>query len=138
MRARRLIAILVVSTLAFAACGSSNESDTSAGSATVDGDVVAVGSAPLPGDSDDGGDGGGGIGGALEVAVGALDDADAAACTADRQALQAATETYEILNGTLPTSQQELLDAQMIREVSVRFEITAEGDIVAAPGSLCS
>lgn len=132
MRQHRLIALFVASTVAFAACGSSSESDSAAGSATVDGDVVAVGTAPLPAA------GGGGIAGALEVAVGALGEADDVACTVDRQTLAAAVESYEILNGALPTSQQDLLDAQMIREWSVRFEISAEGAVVAAPGSPCS
>lgn len=140
---RRLIALFAASTVVFAACGSASESDSSAGSATVEGDVVAVGTAPLPaggGESDGGGggDGGGGIASAIGVAVGALDEADDVACTLDRQILEAATESYEILNGALPTSQQDLLDTQMIRELSVRFEISAEGAVVAAPGSPCS
>ena len=65
-------------------------------------------------------------------------DAGDAACTLDRQTLQSAVDTYELLNGALPTSQQDLLDAQMIRELSVRFEVSTGGDIVPAPGSPCT
>ena len=61
-----------------------------------------------------------------------------AACSVDLQTIQAAVEAYELLNGALPTSQQELVDAQLIREPSVRFEISPEGAVVASPGSPCS
>ncbi len=34
--------------------------------------------------------------------------------------------------------QQELVDAQLIRELSVRFDVNADGVIVPAPGSPCA
>lgn len=132
MLTRRFAALLLATTIAVAACGSSGASDTSTASASVDGDVVAVGAAPLPGD------GVGSIGDAVEVAAGAPGDAGDAACTVDRQTLELAVETYELLNGALPTTQQELLDAQMIRELSVRFEIADDGAVVPASGSPCT
>ena len=133
MPSRRFAAIVLNAVATLAGCGSSNDADTAA-SASVDGDVVSVGAAPAPGD----GNGAGGIAGAVEVAAGALGDADVAACSVDRQAIQTAVETYELLNGALPASQQELIDAQLIREPSVRFEISPEGAVVASPGSPCS
>ncbi len=132
MSQRRFAVLVLAAVATLGACGSSSDSDSDVASATVDGDLVAVGDAPLPGD------GGGSLRDAMEVAAGAPGDAADAACTIDRQTLQVAVEAYELLNGTLPTTQQELLDAQMIRELSVRFEITAEGAVVAAPGSPCS
>ena len=84
------------------------------------------------------GDGAGSIGDAVEVAAGALGDADVAACSVDHQTIQTAVEAYELLNGALPASQQELVDAQLIREPSVRFEISPEGAVVASPGSPCT
>ena len=132
MLTRRFAALLLATTIAVAACGSSGDSDTSTASASVDGDVVAVGAAPLPGD------GVGSIGDAVEVAAGAPGDAGDAACTVDRQTLELAVETYELLNGALPTTQQELLDAQMIRELSVRYEIADDGAVVPASGSPCT
>lgn len=132
MSSRRFAALVLAAAAALTACGSSSDADSTAASATIDGADVAVGAAPLPGD------GVGSIGDAVEVAVGALDDAAAVACTVDLQTLQSAVDTYEVLNGTLPTSQRELLDAQMIRELSVRFDVSAEGVVVPAPGSPCT
>lgn len=132
MLPRRFVALVLAVVASLTACGSSGDTDSGVGFATVDGDLVAVGDAPLP-------DAGvGSLGEAVEIAAAAPGDAADAACTVDRQNLQLAAESYEILNGALPTSQQELLDAQIIRELSVRFEITAEGAVVAAPGSPCS
>lgn len=132
MRQRRFLVLVAAATVTFAACGSSGSSDSQAGTATVDGNVVAVGAAPMPGG------GGGSIGDAIEVAAAAPGEASDVACTVDRQTLELATQSYEILNGAFPTSQQDLLDAQMISELSVRFEISGDGTVVPAPGSPCT
>jgi hypothetical protein len=139
MPLRRLAVIVSIAVATLAGCGGSNDADTGAASANVDGDIVGVGAAPAPtppAPSD--GANAGGIAGAVEVAAGALDDADVAACSIDRETIQTAVETYELLNGVLPASQQELVEAQLIREPSVRFEISPEGAVVASPGSPCS
>jgi hypothetical protein len=135
MSQRRFAALVLAAVATLAACGSSNDADTSTASARVDGDVVAVGAAPAPTPPSDGV---GSIGDAVEVAAGAPGEAGDAACAADRQTMVTAIETYELLNGVSPTSQQELLDAQIIRELSVRFEITPEGALVPGPGSPCT
>ena len=132
MPQRRFVALLLATVVTLAACGSSGDADTSAPSATIDGNVVAVGDAPDPGG------GTGGIAGAIEVMAGAPGEASAVACTTDRQTLDTAVQAYEVLNGALPTSQQELLDAGMIRELSVRYEISPDGVVVPAPGSPCT
>ncbi len=122
--AHRPILVLAVALVGLgAACGSSD-------SASPDTAVVAVTTAP-PARV-------GSIGGAIEVAAGAPGEAQDAACTIDLQSLQGASEVYAALHGSLPTSQDDLIDAQIIRERSVRFEISAEGDIVPAPGSPCT
>ncbi len=136
MPQRRFAALLLVTVATLAACGSSSDTDTGDASATIDGDVVAVGDAPAPAPAPS--DGVGSIGDAVEVAAGAPGEAETAACTIDRQTLESAVETYELLNGALPTSQQELLDTQMIREPSVRYEVSDDGVVVAAPGSPCT
>ena len=136
MPQRRFAALVLATVATLAACGSSGDSDTSSASATVDGDVVAVGDAPAPASPSD--DGAGGISGAIEVIAGAPGDAAVAACSIDRETLGTAVQAYELLNGALPTSQQDLLDAQMIREVSVRYEISADGVVVPAAGSPCT
>ena len=136
MPPRRFAVIVSIAVAVLAGCGSSNGADRAA-SANVDGDVVSVGAAPAPpAPGDDAG--AGGIGGAVEVAAGALGDADVAACSVDHETIQTAVDAYELLNGALPASQQELVDAQLIRESSVRFEISPEGAVVASPGSPCS
>lgn len=127
----RFAALVLAVAATIAACGS-NDTDTASTSATADGDVVAVGAAPAPGDAV------GSLGDAVEVAAESPGEATVAACTIDRQTLQTAVETYELLNGALPASQQELLDAEMIRELSVRFEVGADGVVVPAPGSPCT
>jgi hypothetical protein len=138
MPLRRFVVIISIAVSALAGCGSSNDADTAA-SASVDGDVVGVGAAPAPTPpaAADGGSAGG-IGAAVEVAAGALGDADVAGCSVDHETIQTAVEAYELLNGELPASQQELVDAQLIREPSVRFEIGPDGAVVASPGSPCA
>ena len=136
MPSRRFAAIVLIAVVTLAGCGSSNDADTAA-SASVDGDVVGVGAAPAPAPPADG-NGAGDIAGAVEVAAGALGDADVAACSVDHQTIQTAVEAYELLNGALPESQHELVDAQLIREPSMRFEISPAGAVVASPGSPCS
>ncbi|HUS43103.1 MAG TPA: hypothetical protein VMY16_10580 [Ilumatobacteraceae bacterium] len=134
-RLAALVLVLVVATLA--ACGSSNDTDTKSTSATVESGAVAVGDAPAPPAAPASGDDVGSIGDAVDVAAGAPGEAEATACTIDRQTLESAVETYELLEGAVPSSQQELLDAQMIGEQSVRYDISADGVVVPAPGSIC-
>ena len=131
MPPRRFAAIVLIAVATLAGCGS-NDADTAA-SASVDGVVVGVGAAPAPAPSD----GTAGIAGAVEAAAGALGDADVAACSVDHQTIQTAVDAYELLNGVLPASEQDLVDAQLIREPSVLFEISPEGAVVASPGSPC-
>jgi len=133
MPSRRFAAIVLIAVATLAGCGS-NDADTAA-SASVDGVVVGVGAAPAPAPAPS--DGTGGIAGAVEAAAGALGDADVAACSVDHQTIQTAVDAYELLNGVLPASQQDLVDAQLIREPSVLFEISPEGAVVASPGSPC-
>jgi hypothetical protein len=80
----------------------------------------------------------GSIGDAVEVAAGAPAQANDAACVADRQTLEAAAEMYFTLNGVEPASQNDLLDAGLIKEPSPRFEIAPDGLLVPAPGSPCT
>jgi hypothetical protein len=132
MSTRALTTLVLVAGSLIAACGSSGGADTGTKSANVDGTVVAVGGAPLPGE------GVGSVGDAVEVAAGAPADAGVAACAVDRQTLELAVETYELLNGAAATSQQDLLEAQMILEPSPRFVIDADGTVAPAPDSPCS
>ncbi|HYN32597.1 MAG TPA: hypothetical protein VES40_08230 [Ilumatobacteraceae bacterium] len=80
----------------------------------------------------------GSFGDAVEVAAGAPAGADDAACAADRQTLETATEMFYSLNGAEPTSQDDLVATGLIAELSPRFVITPEGVIEPAPGSPCA
>ena len=119
---------LVAVALALAACGTSGDADGAP--AVVDGATVVVGTAPTP----DGATGS--LGDAVGVAAGAPADAEDLACAADREALELAVETYELLNGAAPIDQMTLVTDQLIREPSPRFEVTG-GRVVPAPGSPC-
>ena len=117
--------------LAAAACGGGSSGGTDDGGARGDeapaaDEVVTTDASP------------GGVRGAIEVMAAAPGDAGDAACGADRQTLATAVEVYAVMNGAPPSSQQDLLDAQMVTELSPWFEITTEGEIVPAPGSPCT
>lgn len=133
---RRPILVLAVALVGLgAACGSSDTASSDQASPNTvavpaDTEMVAVTTDP-PAQV-------GSVGDAIEVAAGAPAMAQDAACTLDLQSLQDASEMYLALNGTLPTSQDDLIGAQLVQERSVRFEISAEGDIVPAPGSPCA
>ena len=131
MHQRRLVALLITVTAALAACGSSGDSDSVANSATVDGAVVAVGAAPLPGDAV------GSIGDAVEVAAGAPAQANAVACDVDRQTIEMAVDAFYATTGADPTSEHDLVDAGILQDVVLGWDLAADGSIVPAPGGAC-
>ncbi len=127
MRCRRVLIALIAGAMLASGCGSgSGTSASDAAVAPID-DVAATTEAPQRGE----------IAGAVEVAVGALDGADTVACDLDHRMLADASELYLALNGALPASQGDLVDAQLLTELSPRFEITTDGLIVPAAGSPC-
>jgi hypothetical protein len=79
-----------------------------------------------------------GLRGAMEVAASAPAAASSAACDLDRSTLTTAIELFVALNGEPPTSEQDLLDAQMIVEPTENYDIDADGQIVAPAGSPCA
>ena len=74
----------------------------------------------------------------MEVAASAPAAASSAGCDLDRSTLTTAIELFVALNGEPPTSEQELVDVQMIVEPTENYDIDADGDIVAPPGSPCA
>jgi len=131
MQQRRLVVLLVTVTSTLAACGSSGDSDSVAGSATVDGAMVAVGAAPVPGDAV------GSISDAVEVAAGAPAQANAAACDVDRQTIGTAVELFAATTGADPTSEQDLVDAGILQDVMAGWDLASDGSIVPAPDGAC-
>ena len=131
MHQRHLIALLITATAALAACGSSGDADSVANSATVDGTVVAVGAAPLPGDAV------GSISDAVEVAAEAPAQANAAACDIDRQTIGTAVDAFYATTGADPTREQDLVDAGILQDLLIGWDLAADGSIVPAPGGAC-
>lgn len=130
MFVRRVLFAVVASAALVSACGSSSTDDSAATDEAIGGvQAAAVTTAP-PAQV-------GSIGDAVEVAVEGLSGADAAACDLDHRTLADASELYLALNGSLPATQDALVEAQLLTEPSARFEITADGSIVPAPGSPC-
>lgn len=93
--------------------------------------LVTVGCGSSDGESD-------GLRGAMEVAASAPAAASSAGCDLDRSTLTTAIELFVALNGEPPTSEQDLVDAQMIVEPTENFDIDADGEIVAPTGSPCA
>jgi len=59
-------------------------------------------------------------------------------CETERRALEVAVEAWYAMNGegTVPTEQQ-LIDEEFLLTDVAGYDITPEGDVVAAPGSPC-
>ena len=71
-----------------------------------------------------------------EVGVTAIGQADTLACDQDRSTLEAAVEAYTELNGVPPASEADLVGAWLRTGVQ-RYDLAADGTVVAAPGSSC-
>jgi hypothetical protein len=117
----RIVSAMVTLVLV-SGCGSGDDGSSGAGSPDRS---VAAASAPDPA-------------GAIEIIAGAPGAAGAAGCDTTRGTLQLAVETYVALLGEPPTGQSDLIDAQIVREPSPWFDITADGEIVPSPESPCS
>jgi len=114
MTSRRFVPVAIALVALSAACGTSGDgSDT--------GPDDAVGS----------------LGDAVEVAAGAPAAAGAQACDLELQMLQTAADTFFALTGSLPTTEQELVDEGLLREPSELFDLTADGELVAVPAGPC-
>ncbi len=127
MTCRPVLIALIAGAVLASGCGSSSGT-SNADAAVAEIDDAAATTEPPPR---------GGVAGAVEVAVSALDGADTVACDLDHRMLADASEMYLALNGALPGSQSDLVDAQLLTELSPRFEITTDGLIVPATGSPC-
>lgn len=128
------IAMLISIGALAAGCGSSGESNDAVRApveSTTDAPTTP-GVAPTTGAPQSGG-----IAGAVEAAVEGIDDASTATCDINRQTLEIAAQAYQALNGTLPTSQDDLVVAALIIEPAPGFEITPDGLVQAIAGGPC-
>ncbi len=135
-RRSSLLAVIALAAL-LSACGSSSDTADTDGQATNASADDTIGGAQAPAATTAAPAQAGGIAGAVQVAVGALNGADTAACDLDHRMLEDASQVYLALNGSLPATQDALVEAKILTEPSARFEITADGAIVPAPGSPC-
>ena len=69
---------------------------------------------------------------------GPLAGVTAAECAANRTTMEIAVQAYEALEGHLPASEEDLVTAGLIREVSPTYDVDADGRIVPSPASTCS
>lgn len=63
-------------------------------------------------------------------------NAHGVACVTERQEIELAVTSYEILRGSLPVSEAELVP-DFLKHESALFDITPTGEVVAVPGSGC-
>jgi len=63
-------------------------------------------------------------------------NAHGVACVTERQEIELAVSSYEILKGSLPVSEADLVP-DFLRTESALFDITPTGEVVAVPGSGC-
>ena len=93
--------------------------------------IAVMGCGSTDGESD-------GLREAMEVAASAPAAASSAGCDLDRATLATAIELFVALNGEPPTSEQDLVEAQMIVEPTDDYDIDLDGEIVTQPGSPCA
>jgi hypothetical protein len=130
---RRHVSVLVLGmALVAGACSSSPRGADDSGQVSVPDTTIGTATPTTSGGQ------GGGIGGAIKVLAEAPGQASDAACATEVQLLATASEAFSALQGAEPTSQNDLFDAGLIKELSPWFEITPDGVIVPAPDSPCS
>ena len=62
--------------------------------------------------------------------------ADADSCATDRKTLEVAIEAFFVSFGRVPANEQELVDAEMIREPFASYDVEL-GEVVPGDGSAC-
>jgi hypothetical protein len=72
----------------------------------------------------------------VEPGITAMEQAQPLACDTDRKTLEAAVETFTMLNGSPPADEAALVPSVLRSEVTT-FDVTADGTVVPAPGSPC-
>ena len=67
-----------------------------------------------------------------------VDSGNAAACTLERSTIEKAVEAYALLNPDTPVTESAMVAAGFIHSASVLMDVTAEGTVVPAPGTVCA
>lgn len=66
-----------------------------------------------------------------------VDSGNAAACAMERSNIQKAVETYTLLNPDTPITETAMVEGGYLHQVSVLMDITSNGTVVPAAGSVC-
>jgi hypothetical protein len=72
-----------------------------------------------------------------KVAKKDVDSGNAAACTQERSTIEKAVEAFTLLNPDTPVTEAAMVAGGFIHSASVLMDITAEGTVVPAPGTVC-
>ena len=67
-----------------------------------------------------------------------VDSGNAAACTEERANIEKAVENFTLLNPDTPVTETALVEGGMLHSRSVLMDITADGTVVPAVGSVCA
>jgi len=67
-----------------------------------------------------------------------VDNGNAAACTLERANIQKAVENFTLLNPDTPVTETALVAAGLLHSPSALMDLTAEGSVVPAAGTVCA
>jgi len=73
-----------------------------------------------------------------EEAVAEIDTGNAAACAQERSIIEQAIEAYTLLKSDSPVSEAAMVTDGYIRQESVLMDISADGTVIGAPGTVCT
>jgi hypothetical protein len=59
-------------------------------------------------------------------------------CGVERRTIELAVEAFYAIEGRYPTTERELVDAQVLREEVTSYDVAPDGVITPAPGSTCT
>jgi hypothetical protein len=70
-------------------------------------------------------------------AVADIKGGNAAACVEEKSTIEKAVQAYMLLNPDKPVSEAAMVTSGFIHEESKLMDLTADGTVVAAPGTVC-
>jgi len=66
-----------------------------------------------------------------------VDSGNAAACTEERANIEKAVQNYTLLNPDTPITETAMVAAGILHAPSTLMDLTADGTVVPAPGTVC-
>jgi hypothetical protein len=71
-------------------------------------------------------------------AVQDIKSGDAAACVQEKSTIEKAVQAYTLLNPDTPVSEAAMVTSGYIHEESKLMDLTADGAVIPAPGTVCA